>query len=245
MSSWPEFLRKAKAKIAALDAEGCDVPFFRGQPDSSWGLRPSLARHRLQNARVTENPEGDVYFDFVTQAGALLPEGGSPWSVAFMMQHYGLPTRLLDWSEAFSVALHFALKDAKAEVAVWILDPFQLNKVTINKEELINPTELGDNYKDYFIERTATLEGNVVALSPLRHNPRVFNQRAGFTLHDDLTQSLEDLHPKTLTKLTLGVEGFPEAIKFLELAGINEFSLFPDLEGLSRKLRKKYFNLPE
>ena len=81
MSSWPAFLRKAKARIAALDAEGCDVPFFRGQPNSSWPLLPSLARHQLQNVRATGNPEEDLYFDFVTQAGALLPEGGSPWRV--------------------------------------------------------------------------------------------------------------------------------------------------------------------
>ena len=243
MSSWPAFLRKAKTKIASLDSEGCDLPFFRGQPDSSWSLRPSLSRHKLQNVRATDNPEEDLYFDFVTQAGALLPEDGSSWSVAFLMQHYGLPTRLLDWSESFSVALHFAIKNAKTDAAVWILDPFQLNKVTINREMLINPTELGNTYKAYFIERTATLEGNVVALSPLRHNPRVFNQRAGFTLHHDLKKSLENLHPKIVTKLTLRKDGFPEASKFLELAGISEFSLFPDLDGLARELKRKYFKL--
>jgi hypothetical protein len=172
MSAWSTFLQQAKRKIATLDAEGCDLPFFRGQPNSSWGLVPGLARSKLQDARATSNPEEDLYFDFVTQAGALLPEGSNSWSVAFLMQHYGLPTRLLDWTESFSVALYFALKNARDEAAVWILDPFKLNNTTINEEVIINPTELNKDYKAYFIDCTATLEGNVVAMSPLRHNPR-------------------------------------------------------------------------
>ncbi len=244
MSSWSTFLQKAKNKIATLDIEeGCDVPFFRGQPDSSWKLLPSLARHKLLDTRATSNPEEDLYFDFVTQAGALLPENTSPWSIAFQMQHYGLPTRMLDWTETFSVALYFALKGATSEAAIWILDPFKLNKTTINQEMLIHPTELSKNYETYFIDRSATLEGNVVALSPLRHNPRVMNQRAGFTLHDDLKNPLEELHPQTVTKLVLPADGFADATKFVDLAGINEFTLFPDLDGLARQLKGKYFKL--
>jgi hypothetical protein len=243
MSIWSTFFQKAKRAIASLDAEGCDIPFYRGQSDASWGLLPSLARYRMTDARATANPEEDLYFDFVTQAGALLPEDSPSWSVAFIMQHYGLPTRLLDWTETFSVAVYFAIKDAKNEAAVWILDPFKLNRKTINKEMLINPTELNDDYKAYFIDRVATLEGNVIAMSPLRHNPRVLNQRAGFTLHDDLKNPLENLHPDTVIKLNLEKDGFPEALKFVELAGMNEFTLFPDLDGLARQLKRKYFKL--
>jgi hypothetical protein len=243
MSAWSTFLQTAKKKISDLDREGCDMPFFRGQTDSAWKLLPSLERYKLQNARATANPEEDLYFDFVTQAGALLPEDSGSWSIAFQMQHYGLPTRLLDWTETFSVALYFAIKNATDEAAIWILDPFRLNKATINIDSLINPTELSTDYAAYFIERTATLEGNVVAMSPLRHNPRVMNQRAGFTLHDDLKNPLEVLHPDTLIKLILPKEAFPEAWKFVELAGINEFTLFPDLDGLARHLKRKYFKI--
>jgi hypothetical protein len=38
-------------------------------------------------------------------------------------------------------------------------------------------------------------------------------------------------------------EAFAEALKFVELAGINEFSLFPDLDGLARSLYRKYFKV--
>jgi hypothetical protein len=188
------------------------------------------------------NPEENLYFDFVTQAGALLPENSTSWINIFLMQHYGLPTRLLDWTETFSVALYFAVKNASKEAAIWILDPFALNATTINRPSILHPTELAHDYAAYYIERTAKLEGNVVALSPLRHNPRVFHQRAGFTLHDDIETPLEILHPDVVTKVILKKEGFADAFKFLELAGVNEFTLFPDLEGLSRKLKTEYFH---
>ncbi|HEV2800799.1 MAG TPA: hypothetical protein VGW12_09900 [Pyrinomonadaceae bacterium] len=125
--------------------------------------------------------------------------------------------------------------------SVWILDPYELNRLTINTEKILHPTDLGHDYYAYFIERTAKLEGNVVAMSPLRHNPRVFHQRAGFTLHDEIENPLEELHPNVVTEVKLDRSGFSEASTFLELAGINEFTLFPDLDGLARELKEKYF----
>jgi hypothetical protein len=201
---------------------------------------PSLGRNKWQN--FGPDVEQNLYFDFVTQAGALLPESNSSWSNIFMMQHHGLPTRLLDWTENFAVALHFALANARKEAAIWILDPFSLNEITINTGTLIDPPELGHSYCEYYVDRTATLGGNVVAVSPLRHNPRVFQQRAGFTLHDNLKLPLEQLHPTVVTKLVLKSEGFADARAFLELAGVNEFTLFPDLDGLARELKRRHFS---
>ncbi|WP_350340486.1 FRG domain-containing protein [Paenibacillus hexagrammi] len=51
-----------------------------------------------------------------------------------MMQHYGVPTRLLDWSREALVALLFALGVPTSDIektsdkVVWVLDPVTLNK---------------------------------------------------------------------------------------------------------------------
>lgn len=56
----------------------------------------------------------------------------SNWELYALMQHYGLPTRLLDWTRSPLTALYFALEQPLSrdtERAVWGIDPFQLNKI--------------------------------------------------------------------------------------------------------------------
>jgi hypothetical protein len=53
----------------------------------------------------------------------------SEWDEYFLMQHYGLPTRFLDWSESALVALYFAVgaeprRHEPSDAAVWMLDPW-------------------------------------------------------------------------------------------------------------------------
>lgn len=179
----------------------------------------------------------------MTRAGERLQHGETNWQVAFSMQHHGMPTRLLDWTETFATALYFAMRDAKPtdDCCVWILNPFDLNSHTMQKTELLRPSDLNGDYTSYFIERTKTLEGNCVAISPLRHHPRVFNQRSGFTIHNDLKTPLETICPDALEKIVIPPSAHEGARKFLTLSGVTEYLLFPDLDGLARELNSEHF----
>lgn len=222
--------------LEAADSLGSDLVYYRGQADASWYLLPGLAR--VDRSTVIERIS---YFDFVTRAGDLLPEMSSSWNTLFAMQHHGLPTRLLDWTETFAVALYFALKGTSRDAAVWLLNPFELNRHTYQENALLRPTDLGHSYYDFFIAEEQTLGAPVVAISPLRHNPRLNRQRGGFTLHGDLTRPLEELAPSVLRKIVIPVEVQKEAREFLKMAGVSEFTLFPDLDGLARELRDEHF----
>lgn len=222
----------------AIDRIDSDVIYFRGQSDPEWKLLPGLARYPAANRLALEEI---AYFDFRTRAGDLVPETASGWSVLFAMQHHGLPTRLLDWTDTFSVALYFALKGAKGDCAVWLLNPFALNEESLGYQSIPRPNELGGTYEDFFIDRTSSMSGSVAAVAPLRHNPRVSRQRAAFTLHGDLESPMEELCPAAVERVVVSAAARPGAVRFLQMAGVSEFNLFPDLDGLARELRTDHF----
>ena len=99
------------------------VPWvFRGQRDANWKLASSYerARERLGlsklNERLSRISEYTALEEFKRNASHLLPREPScqlEWLA--LMQHYGAPTRLLDFSESPFVALYFALDGRRAE----------------------------------------------------------------------------------------------------------------------------------
>lgn len=116
--------------ITRIDAEQQYRMWFRGQSDYSWGLVPSVQR----KDGLGEHYEQYITTNFMIHTMRLNPSVPQRYDRASwltLMQHYGLPTRLLDWSESPLVALYFALssdEDAKTDAAVWVLNPMELNK---------------------------------------------------------------------------------------------------------------------
>lgn len=109
-----------------------ELVWFRGHARSAYKLECSLSRTGGLDM------ERELMSEFQRDATALLSgadmRGGAPteWDWLFLMQHYGVPTRLLDWSESPLAALFFALDDpdiatAADDAAVWALRPQQLN----------------------------------------------------------------------------------------------------------------------
>jgi len=243
MSTWTDVYDEVVSAIN--DATGWPL-FFRGHRDAKWTLMPTLARCkdtavRKTGVRNVKEVEWNLYYGFVTRAGALLPATNDSWDNLFEMQHHGLPTRLLDWTECFGVALHFALMHASGDAAIWILDPYKLNREAFGADSIVQPTSFG-SYFDLYIKPTMTMPKGApaVAIYPLRHNPRIFSQQAGFTLHGDLDRPLEELFPSVVKKIVIPVDAQQKARTFLRLAGISEFSLFPDLDGLARDIAVLY-----
>lgn len=248
MSEWNSFLTQVQDHLRALQDTGCDLPFFRGHSDSRWTLSPSLGRQEI--AKRQRGLEALLYYDFISLAGPLSPYSNASWDILFLMQHHGVPTRLLDWTQTFSIALYFSLRPLIISnnvssynnycitPCIWILDPFNLNESMNDGPMILNPnTDIDGTYQEHFIENSKKFKSAIIAINPSRVSSRVVAQRGVFTLHSNLSTSLEEQNSICVKKFDIPKLAIPDAISFLYLSGVNEFSVFPDLDGLARFLR--------
>ena len=162
------------------------------------------------------------------------------------MQHYRLPTRLLDWTESFACALFFAQQHREPgdAGAVWVLDSERLNEVSIGQRGLI---ALDENIDEGTIDLRRWHPRWVpppedlptIAVTPIFTNPRMTAQRSVFTISGDSFLSLhEDFEGRLIregivVKIELPPDGFDEVQAYLEMNGLRAFTYFPDLEGLA------------
>ncbi|MBI9051955.1 MAG: FRG domain-containing protein [Anaerolineaceae bacterium] len=135
--------------------------WFRGHKNHTYTLLPSLYRKMEGNNPKTDmrNKELALLEEFATKNyfrfPYKLPENQFLWMS--IMQHYGVSTRFLDWSEALIPSLFFALEefflDRNIETTeipcIWILDPFAINKAFIETNKKIN--HVGNTIKQNLI----------------------------------------------------------------------------------------------
>lgn len=106
--------------------------FFRGQSDCAWPLRPTLLRLPYPadaGADQLLSLEGALRESFRSRAHlylkpALVPSGTNAFVWWQVMQHYGAPTRLIDWTQSPYVAAYFAVVDHwDRDGVVWGFNP--------------------------------------------------------------------------------------------------------------------------
>ncbi|GAB6927127.1 FRG domain-containing protein [Paenibacillus sp. JCM 10914] len=228
---------------------GKPIMWFRGHSSIDYELHSGLFRMNFQSIEELKTYERSIYREFLLKGH--LHHNQTDWNLLFLMQHHGVKTRLLDWSESFGVALYFAFKDWKPDTCacVWVISPIDLNLVLSEIGYLTVPTE-GTAYEDITINKKFTFRESSTALYPLMNNSRLVAQRGVFTLQGNsgLPLDLEDggslVRDGYLSKIILTPDLREEVRDFLVLTGVNEYTLFPDLDGLSRHLNSphRYFS---
>ena len=243
---------------------------FRGHLDAEWELETSLYRWMGDIKRSSvgrdfmelEDIEKLMLEGFkkgvhhYLSSSLHLPKTTLEW--LSLMQHYGAPTRLLDFTRSPYVASFFAFEEIKKveNCAVWAVNESWCKKESIenfnnkykDKEEF-KPLEISVDLSEEIKFNEVILKGEklpcmVFPVCPKHLHKRLINQQGLFLCPGDLyvtfNKHLENLLANAVSnikKIIMPIKCREDAIKDLELMNINSATLFSGLDGYVRSLR--------
>ena len=193
---------------------------FRGQANTDWVLLPAAGRKEFY---LPDNRDLYRFNNWEEQAIAYGYQSTSLLEGLAIAQHHGLATRLLDWSQNPLVSSFFAVSSlSKVDGAIYILEALDL-------------------YAEHEIKIEQVKANNgVYCYIPRAISPRVINQKGMFTVHCSANQEIKITKSRfnettyNLTKIIIPKELKSEILNMLDDYGIDDSTLFPDLDGLSR-----------
>jgi hypothetical protein len=236
------------------------LPWFRGQASAEWHLIPKF--YRQQDKReMSRYIEDNIREEFITRAPTLSADvkPTSRWDWYFLMQHHRAPTRLLDWTEGALIGLYFAVREKPGyhDAAVWVLDPWELSLRVLRRDEVIPPGDPGTSREDrqrydpWLPERFA--RGKKWPRLPVPVYPshimrRIGAQRSCFTIHGSDQYGLDEIAEGIkcpLVKITIPSWHAKAIGRSLDTCGVDETTVFPDLDGLSKSVEYRWIKSDE
>lgn len=208
---------------------------FRGLKKQSYDLVPKIGRKEY-TSKCTADPDKRLYGlqdleertmrDFIKMSVPHMDlRDMSPWDQWTTGQHYGIPTRFLDWTENPLIAAYFATENIpQNDVVIYVTDRTQFNSKT---------EELGDVF-------SFTDDDNVLLHVPSYINARIIAQKGVFTVHRDPTLPLDQTEingvPCKVDQLIIPQKAVRGFANNLDWFGINRSFIYPGLDGLAHYL---------
>ena len=233
---------------------------FRGHASATWGLESTLERvltpigWKPDLAKTCEDYALHVFHSKAHHyiSRDLLPSTKLGW--LSLMQHHGVPTRLLDFTESPFIGLFFAFDDVspaqRDACAIWAIEYRRLMKESI---ELLHQKIDGFNY-DYsyiqmhpdqvFEEYVDQSSYDILwATEPLLVNLRLERQKGTFLLSGNIHKRILDLlrarpMADSVHKIVIPPSLADDVFHMLGQMGIDSSRLFSDLDGMARDVKR-------
>lgn len=250
-------------KVETVRKQTSGTLWFRGVGKTTHELKPSLYRHPQKSG--IENLiylEKEILQTFRQRSIPFLERAiDDPWDWLFLMQHHGVPTRLLDWTESPMIGLFFAVTSAAhkvnndgslafgADAAVWILDPVQWNRHSVNLDTFPGRVLSTNDFHLHAYKPTpecALMREAPLAIFGVHNSRRIVAQRGVFAVFGRDARPIEKFYVSStypdniLFKFILPKANLADFATSLANFGIVDSVAFPELEGLSREIKRQH-----
>lgn len=261
--------------------------WFRGLRDSSYQLKTSLGRFLKSKGFIdfddkAKKLENEVIENFQSNASSYVLANFAQsfskesigdddgWFWLFIMQHYEIPTRLLDWTLSPITGLWFATNDWQGydqtredgDAILYALNPIEYLRNASHVSSIDKPPFLYSKEGEVKLiikqflpseskNPTMKTQFSCMPIIGLYNNNRIKAQKGRFTVTKNPVLSLEEeiktysnreqIDPKTILKAFLIKKSNINKIR-IEIAnlGFTYLDIIPDLEGVSKTFN---FNL--
>lgn len=212
-------------------------------------LEPSLLRH----PEVKSSKQDPVQLEqrlkarfLQTSAPFLSTVPPTDFDWLFLQQHYGVPTRLLDWTENPFIALYFALSSSKdgEDACVWMLDPIKWNQRALNNVNLDRIPDATMKQAMEFLRNPGDdfSPSDPIAIFGNHTNPRVTAQRGTFLMFCKSPEIMEKkiYADDCLKCFCIKNEHKASLYEKLLSIGYTHSVVYPDLSGLGTEIKTSF-----
>lgn len=196
-------------ELSSLNLDFISKFVFRGQSNSEWELISSLERlvklyhpHAISFYNILDCYGQKILEEFKWKypvyGKSYIPQENDSLEWLSIMQHYGSPTRMVDFTYSPYIALFFAIYNSSAErCAIWCLNrfvyEFSLHEeyIKITKENVINPldfnryiyNQVNDRLNGYIVNDSSP---GIFLIRPRQINDRLCRQQGLFAIPGDM-----------------------------------------------------------
>lgn len=234
-----------------------DTGVYRGSSNAKYPLLTSLDRLGGANAAHRKSDlEEHILRNFIRYSRPYLgTEPVNDWEQLVSAQHHGVPTRLLDWTYSPLIAAFFATRPSddgdERDRAVWRLDwkrvheKFELPGLSLLIADLQAIFGKDGEFTPWTLMRKGARHEFAALLEPPSLDERIVTQAAVFTLCTDKTRPFDDFLEKhglgdALRKFVIPNSEVARLRDQLDIVGMDERRLFPDLDGVAAAIRRYY-----
>ncbi|QGQ44757.1 FRG domain-containing protein [Metabacillus sediminilitoris] len=235
--------------------------WFRGQGAKYEEITSSIARDKGYL-----NYEFALYAESIEMKQNEFEPLSKPIQRLAKLQHYGIPTRLIDVTTEPLIALFFAVQDTKKDdgyVYLYSQKSHEMNSKQINLLSLLatlKDYDIGNiqqQYKCYFYESISkeeilNLAEETIFVKPLDElkelNPRLYNQKGTFAICGNIVEgekilrqlkTLDTIEPIAIVKIPYEYKASVKR-ELDEKYGINETFIYPELPSVAEYIKEKY-----